>query len=117
MTDSDRARIHALCAAMPGAEMSSPFGPGHDVWKVGGKIFAILGVADAGISIKCRDVEAATLLIESGAAIKAPYLHRSWVLIPFGAMPEDELKQRIALSWQIIASALPKKVQAALALS
>ena len=116
MTDTARTCVNAICAAMAGAEVSSPFGPDHDVWKVGGKIFAIMGAADTGVSIKCRDIEAASMLIESGAAIKAPYLHRSWALIPFGIMPDEELAQRIALSWRIIAGSLPKKVQAMLGL-
>jgi predicted DNA-binding protein (MmcQ/YjbR family) len=112
-----RDAINAWCSALKGAEVSSPFGPGLDVWKVAGKIFAVLDIGDLGVCVKCRDIEAAALLIASGAAVKAPYFHRSWTLIPHGAMPDDELRQRITLSWRIIAQSLSKKLQAQLHLS
>ncbi len=35
-----RDEINALCATLPGAENSDPWGGGHDAWKVGGKMFA-----------------------------------------------------------------------------
>ena len=32
--------VNAICRAFPGAEVSDPWGGGHDAWKVGGKMFA-----------------------------------------------------------------------------
>ncbi|NDR55006.1 MmcQ/YjbR family DNA-binding protein [Aliiruegeria sabulilitoris] len=111
----DRDSINAFCATLPGAEVSAPFGPGHDIWKVGGKIFAALGAENRGVSVKCADVETAEMLREAGAFEKAPYFHRSWVLVPFGAVDTDEAEHRIRASYSLIRAALPKKVQAALA--
>ena len=36
--------VNAICAGFPGAEVSDPWGGGHDAWKVGGKMFACVGV-------------------------------------------------------------------------
>jgi predicted DNA-binding protein (MmcQ/YjbR family) len=109
-----RATIAALCAAFPGAERTEPFGPGVDVWKVGGKIFAMLGGDPLGVSIKCADIETAALIIEMGHAIRAPYCHASWIKVPLDLVNADELAERIGKSYALIRTALPKKVQAGL---
>ena len=106
--------INSLCAAYPGAECSDPWGGGHECWKVGGKMFAVTGAINQAVSVKTDSIETAEMLIEAGAAMRAPYLHRSWVSLPLDA-PEDELRHRIAVSYGIIRDGLPKKVQAALA--
>lgn len=105
--------VNTLCRALPGAEWSDPFGPGHDVWKVGGKIFAAMGSIADGVSVKTPDVETAQMLIEVGAGQKAPYFHRSWVMIPFDA-DADELHHQITRSYDLVRASLTKKAQAAL---
>jgi predicted DNA-binding protein (MmcQ/YjbR family) len=109
-----RTFVNAFCAALPGAEHSDPWGGGHDAWKVGGKLFALIGAVDEAVSVKCRDVETAELLIELGRAERAPYLHRSWVRIKLGEdspVEEAELADRLSASYRLIRAALPKKVQ------
>lgn len=110
-----RAFVNAHCADLPGAEVSDPWGGGHDAWKVGGKLFAVVGAMDDGVSVKCADVETAALLIELGRAERAPYFHRSWVHVPWGRAPEDEFADRLDASYDLIRARLPKRVQAALA--
>lgn len=110
-----RAFVNAVCAALPGAENSDPWGGGHDCWKVGGKMFAVVGaMEDHGVSVKCADAETARLVIEMGRGVKAPYLHASWVRLPWGIVPDEELRERLETSYRIIRAALPKKVQAGL---
>ncbi|PZR00931.1 MAG: hypothetical protein DI533_01970 [Cereibacter sphaeroides] len=107
--------VNRHCATLPGAENSDPWGGGHDAWKVGGKMFAVVGaMEDHGVAVKCPDVETAALLIEMGRAQRAPYFHASWVRIPWHSIPDDELRDRIDISYRLIRGALPKKVQAAL---
>lgn len=108
-----RARINAVCAAMPGAEWSEPFGPGCDVWKVGGKMFALMGAADHGVSVKTESVETAAMLIEVGVGERAPYFHRSWVRLPPGT-EAAEIAHRIARSYDLVRAGLTRKAQAAL---
>lgn len=109
-----RAFVNAHCAALPGAEVSDPWGGGHDAWKVGGKLFAVVGSMDTGVSVKTADVETASLLIEVGRAERAPYFHRSWVHLPWGAVPDEELAERLDTSYRLIRAGLPKKVRAGL---
>ncbi|MFQ6546604.1 MmcQ/YjbR family DNA-binding protein [Aestuariibius sp. 2305UL40-4] len=113
-----RAEFDALCAAHPGAMLS---GAGElDAWKVGGKMFACFGHEETRAAntetaaVKCPDVETATMLIDAGAASKAPYFHRSWVQLDLAALDADEARHRIAVSYDTIAKGLPKKVRAAL---
>ena len=107
-----RETVNAICAALPGAEVSEPFGPGIDTWKVGGKIFACRGL-QGGVAVKTDSVETAEMLIDAGIGAKAPYFHRSWLLLPEDAAA-DELAHRIDASYRFVRAALPRKVQAAL---
>ena len=108
-----RATVNAICAALPDAEVSDPWGGGHDCWKVGGKMFAVTGAVAPTVSVKTDGVETAEMLVEAGIAQRAPYFHRSWVALPLDAA-EDELRHRIGVSYRLIRAALPKKVQATL---
>lgn len=110
----NRAFVNDCCAALPGAEHSDPWGGGHDAWKVGGKLFAVIGAVDEAVSVKCRDAETAQLLIELGRAERAPYFHRSWVRIPLAAqctVDQDELADRLSTSYGLVKAGLPKKIQ------
>jgi predicted DNA-binding protein (MmcQ/YjbR family) len=111
-----RAFVNAHCARLPGAEVSDPWGGGHDAWKVGGKLFALVGAMEGhGVSVKTPDPETAALLIELGRAERAPYLHASWVRVPWERLPEEELAARLDASYDLIRGRLPKRVQAGLA--
>jgi predicted DNA-binding protein (MmcQ/YjbR family) len=112
MTGAFREFVNGYCATLPGAEISDPWGGGHDCWKVGGKMFALQGM-EPGLSVKCADVETADMLKDAGVATKAPYLHKSWVRLPEDT-PQEEARHRIAVSYDIIRSGLTRKAQAAL---
>ena len=109
----DRAFVNAFCATQPGAEVSQPFGPEHDCWKVGGKMFACIGARLPGVSVKCPDTETAALLIETGIARRAPYFHASWVNLP-DTTGDEELAHRLDTAYRIIRDALPRKIRAGL---
>ncbi len=108
-----RETANALCKAMPAATWSESFGPGHDVWKVGGKMFALMGSSSTGISVKCPDVETSTMLKDAGIGTKAAYMHVSWIHLP-ETTATDELKHRITVSYDTIRAGLTKKAQVAL---
>ena len=110
-----RALVNSHAAILPGASHSDPWGGGHDAWKVGGKLFAVVGAVEGhGVAVKCPDIETAHLLIEMGRALPAPYFHQSWVRISWGLVADDELRERITTSYRIIRASLTKKAQAAL---
>lgn len=106
-----RAFVNAHCATLAGATVSDPWGGGHDAWKIGGKMFAVVGVMEDGVSVKCADVDTARLLIDMGRAARAPYFHASWVRLPWGVASDDEIRERLTMSYQIIRSKLPRKAQ------
>lgn len=108
-----RDTVNTICAALPGAELSDPFGGGHDAWKVGGKMFACIGSQNTGVSVKTDSIETAQMLIDAGVGVKAPYFHRSWIHLPLESDPE-ELRHRILVSYDIVRSGLTKKLQASL---
>ena len=111
-----RALVNQHSATMPGASHSDPWGGGHDVWKVGGKLFVVVGAQEGnGLNVKCPDIDTAQLLIEVGRALPAPYFHKSWVRIPFGTVDEAEMRDRISISYRVIRAGLSKKLQATLA--
>lgn len=106
MSDAFRARVGAICGALPGAEVSDPWGGVHDAWKVGNRMFACIGAMQQGVAVKCRDVETATMLKEAGVAAHARYFHKSWVLMP-EETDEEELRHRLQSSYDIIRGKLP----------
>lgn len=108
-----RERINAICAGLPGAEVSDPWGGGHDAWKVGGKMFACIGAVMPGVSLKTDSIETAEMLVEAGVAARAPYFHRSWVNLPFDA-DEDELRHRLVTSYRLVRDGLTRRLQASL---
>ena len=108
-----RKKANAICRRFPGAEVSDPWGGGHDAWKVGGKMFACIGAVMPGVSVKTDSIETAEMLIDAGIGVKAPYFHRSWVNLSWDTS-EDELRHRLSASYELVRSSLPKKVQAQL---
>jgi len=114
MTSPFRKTINEICKTLPGAEWSDPWGGGHDAWKVGDKMFACMGSMSEGVSVKCPDIETATLLIEAEVAEKAPYFHKSWVRFVDGA-DANEMKARINQSYDLVRAKLPAKVRKELA--
>ncbi|WP_298836926.1 MmcQ/YjbR family DNA-binding protein [uncultured Roseobacter sp.] len=113
-----RPEFDDLCAEHPGAVLS---GPGElDAWKVGGKMFACFGheekrsVNTEHVAVKCPDTDTAAMLIDAGAAKKAPYFHRSWVQLDLPTLEEDEAQHRIAISYDTIRRGLSKSVREAL---
>ncbi len=105
--------VNAICETFPGAEVSDPWGGGHDAWKVGGKMFACIGAVMPGVSVKTDSIETAEVLIAAGVGVKAPYFHQSWINLPWDT-PEEELRHRLAASYRLVRAGLTKKAQAQL---
>jgi predicted DNA-binding protein (MmcQ/YjbR family) len=111
----EHASIKNFCESLPGACYEQPFGPGTDVWKVGGKIFAMSAQGSGRVSLKCADDQVAEMLISVGRAGTAPYLPRGgWIALAVEGTDEAEMKERLMESYQTVRDSLPQKVQAAL---
>ena len=108
--------IRKFCLAMPYATESVQWG--HDlVFKVGGKMFAVLVLEPAPVflSFKCTPEEFAELTERPGI-IPAPYSARYfWVALEHeDAVPAAELKRLLRDSYEMVKAKLPKKVLAGL---
>jgi predicted DNA-binding protein (MmcQ/YjbR family) len=112
-------RMHAHCAAKPGAWPDWPWEEhGHPVFKVGpgerGKIFAFLG--GEGVGVKAgRSREVADEWLQRypvGASVMA-YIGRSgWNDLSFsGEIPDEELLEAVDESYRLVVEGLPKKLR------
>jgi predicted DNA-binding protein (MmcQ/YjbR family) len=112
----DRQGVGKVCLALPAATLDHPFGDDHDAYKVGGKMFCMVG-GSGSISFKVSDI-AYEVLTESGQARPAPYMARNkWVnLAQIDDWADDELAEHLAIAHGIVAAKLTKKVRAALGL-
>jgi predicted DNA-binding protein (MmcQ/YjbR family) len=94
---------------------------GADVWKVGGKVFAIGGWRDDGLAVTFKAGEIAYELLKDQPGLRpAPYLaSRGMKWIQHYAEPglsDAELRDYIAHSHRIVAAGLSKKKQRELGL-
>lgn len=115
------AEIHACCAALPGVEQTFPFGETVAVYKVGGKMFALVPMepSQPNFSVKC-DPEEGVLLREQYQAVTPGYHlnKRHWnTVVADGSIPEEELEAFITTSWKLVATSLTRKVRQELGLS
>lgn len=112
----DRAGVKRFCLSLPAATLDHPFGEDHDAFRVGGKMFAIMG-GDGGLSFKASDI-AFEVLTETGRAAPAPYLARGkWVHLADPAhWPDDELTEHLITAHALIAAKLTKKARRELGL-
>jgi len=115
--DFDDAMAH--CLSLPGAAETYPFGDSVAVIKVAGRMFALLTVdADPGsVSLKCDPDLAGVLREQYPKAVTSGYHlnKRHWNSIMLdGTVPDDEVRDWIDDSWELVVAALPKREQAAL---
>jgi len=110
-----QAAFDAAAMALPGVTMSVQWGDDR-VYKVGGKMFAVMGPAGS-FSFKASDV-AFEVLTETGQARPAPYLARAkWVYFERAdALPADELAGYLKTAHGLVAAKLTRKLRAELGL-
>ncbi len=112
MAKSSRDKVIAACKAKPGSIEDYPFSEGAAVFKVAGKIFAIVDMdGSAGsVSLKC-DPDLAVDLRRRYEAITAGYHlnKRHWNTIPLdGSVPDDEVLDLTHHSYELVVAGLPR---------
>ena len=107
--------LRALCLGFPGAEETYPFSADASVFKVAGKIFAIAHLAadPPRISLKCEPEIAVHLRADHPAITPGYHLDkRHWnTVVCDGSVPDQLLRDMIEDSYDLIVSALPKRVR------
>jgi predicted DNA-binding protein (MmcQ/YjbR family) len=98
--------------SFPEASEEQPFGPEVDVYKVAGKMFAILSPEDdpPAISLKCDPLIAVELREEYDAVAPGYHLNKThWNTVTLdGSVPDRELKNMIQHSFEQVVAGLPK---------
>jgi predicted DNA-binding protein (MmcQ/YjbR family) len=107
-----RDRVLEICARFPGAVEDHPFGPGVAVFKVGGRMFALVSLdADPGsVNLKCQP-ELAIALRTRYAAVRPGYHQnkRHWNTVELdGSVPDREWREMIDHSYDLVVSRLPR---------
>lgn len=114
-----RAHLRRACLALPGAEEDFPFGPETAVYRVRGKIFALIlsGSGTPRINLKCEPALAEQHRAAWPEAV-APGYHmnkRHWNTIACdGRVPARIVRDMIEDSWDLVVDGLPRRARAAL---
>ena len=111
----DATALRAWCLEQPGAIEDFPFGPETSVFKVAGKIFAIsaLDRTPLEVSVKCEP-ELAVALRRSYPAIRPGYHlnKRHWNTVAVdGSLGDQLVRDLVEDSYDLIVSALPKRIR------
>jgi predicted DNA-binding protein (MmcQ/YjbR family) len=109
------ATIAAFAMKFPETSEEQPFGPDNDVYKVAGKMFAILSpdATPPAISLKCDPVIALELREEFPAVTPGYHLNKShWnTVLLNGTVPDKEIKKMIIHSYEQVVVGLPKTLR------
>jgi predicted DNA-binding protein (MmcQ/YjbR family) len=111
----DATELRRWCLEQAGAIEDFPFGPEHSVFKVAGKMFALsaLDRAPLEVSVKCEP-ELAAQLRHTYLAIRPGYHlnKRHWNTITLdGSLPDQLVRDLIEDSYDLVVSALPRRLR------
>ncbi len=110
-----RDEVLDLCGSLPGAVEDYPFGDDVSAFKIGGRIFALVPLLnDPGtMNLKC-DPALALELRARHPAIRPGYHQdkRHWNTIELdGSIDDDELRELIDHSYQLVLAKLPRAIR------
>jgi predicted DNA-binding protein (MmcQ/YjbR family) len=110
----NRSELRAYCLSKRGAREDFPFGEDVAVYKVMGKMFALIPVdAPPQISLKC-DPTFAEVLRQTYAAVTPAYhlnkQHWNGVRVD-DSIPDDEIQEMIDHSYELVVKGLSKKAR------
>ena len=110
--------LRDACLALPHATEDLPFGPDTLVFRVGGKMFALLGLEREPpfVNLKC-DPERAVDLRERYAGVTAGYHmnKRHWNSVALrGDVPRAEVEAQVRHSYDLVLASLTRAQRAAL---
>lgn len=116
-----RDEISSFCASLPHATHVVQWG-NADVYKIGGKVFAVVGMGntDATVTFKTSHL-AFEVLSDSPGLRPAPYMASrglKWIQhYAAPGLPDDSLTEHIRASYDMVASGLTRKMRAELGMA
>jgi predicted DNA-binding protein (MmcQ/YjbR family) len=110
--------VLAFCLDLPAAEETYPFGEEVAVFKVGGKMFALLPLTEgpASVNLKC-DPGRALELRDAYSGIRPGYHQdkRHWNTVDLdGSVEDDVVRGLVEDSYDLVVAKLPRAVRAEL---
>ena len=108
----DLAAVRDLCLTFPETTESFPFGPDPLVFKVGGKMFALLSLDEvpSRVVLKCDPERSVELREHHDAISTGPYfrnLHWNYVTLD-RSVPSALVREMIEDSWRLVVAGLKK---------
>ncbi len=105
-------KLEAFLGSLGGTEGSYPFGPDAYVFKVMGKMFALVSQNDspARVTLKCNPSDAQALVEQFESIIPGYYMNKKhWITISLeGGVPDGLLMDLVEGSYKLIAGKLKK---------
>ena len=99
------------CLSKPGVAETTPFGPDNLVFKVGGKMFALLALDEVppAANLKC-DPDLALELRDRYEQVRPGYHmnKKHWNTVEFSGLPDAEVRKMIDHSYELVVQSLPK---------
>jgi len=100
--------IEKYLSSLRGAESSHPFGPDALVYKVMGKMFALVADKPPRLSLKARPADAEVLVSMHESVVPGYHLNkRHWITITLdGELPAAFVKELAEQSYQLVVAGL-----------
>jgi predicted DNA-binding protein (MmcQ/YjbR family) len=99
--------IRATCARQDGAALEFPFGPQAAVYKIAGKVFAVVGVdgSPLQLTLKCDPGHAEALRAEHASITPGYHMNkRHWITIALdGSVPRTLVTELVEDSFDLVA--------------
>lgn len=114
----NKVEIEKYLSKFKGSESSYPFGPEALVFKVMGKMFALVSQGEEipRVTLKCNPEDGAMLVGQFESVVPGYYMNKKhWITISLlGELPEGMLSELVKGSYNLVASKLSKKDKSAL---
>jgi len=108
----NKEKIEKYLADLTGSEGSYPFGPEALVFKVMGKMFALVSQEEkvARVTLKCAPVDGALLVGQFESVVPGYHMNKKhWITIALtGELPEEMLIDLAQNSYELVVSKLTK---------
>ena len=117
--EARRARLHAVATDLEWAELTHPFDATTAVYKVAGRMFALVGAASPyRLNVKVEPEDGAALRREWPTLLPGWHMdHRHWLTayLDDGTVPDGLLDELVVDSYRLVLERLPRRTRALLA--